>query len=200
MGEHYYTANPTSEHSPRHFSITYRGRCLQFETDAGVFSRDHLDRGTALLLDCLPETFAGRALDLGCGWGAIGACMAAQWPGAEIVMTDINERAAILSRENLRRNRLAASVFHGDGLAHLPGNFDLIATNPPIRAGKQALYTLLQAGVQRLAPGGALLLVIGKKQGADSAKRYLQTIAPHVDTVGRGGGFHVLRVYNDHST
>ena len=116
MGEHYYSQTPTSAHQRQQFTIAHGGRTLQFESDAGVFSKGHLDKGSALLLKALPEAFEGRALDLGCGWGPIGACMAVQWPTAQIVMTDINDRAVALSRENLARNGLKAEVVQGDGL------------------------------------------------------------------------------------
>lgn len=193
MDEHYYSQSPSSAHDETTFQIPCAGRMLAFTSDAGVFSKGHLDKGTALLLKALPEDFTGRALDLGCGWGAVGVCMAARWPSAQIVMTDINERAAALSRQNLAANGLQGDVTQGDGLAHLDGAFDLIATNPPIRAGKAVIYDLFAQSVTRLTPGGALYVVIRKQQGADSARKYLQTLLEDVQTVERGSGFHVIR-------
>lgn len=193
MDEHYYSQSPSSAHDEATFQIPCAGRMLTFTSDAGVFSKGHLDKGTALLLKTLPEDFSGRALDLGCGWGAVGVCMAARWPSARIVMTDINERAATLSRQNLAANGLKADVLQGDGLAHLDGTFDLIATNPPIRAGKAVIYDLFAQSIARLTSGGALYVVIRKQQGADSARKYLQTLLQDVQTVERGSGFHVIR-------
>lgn len=193
MGEHYYSESPTSAQDRYAFTLTHLGHTLRFETDAGVFSKGHLDKGTALLLSALPTSFPGRALDLGCGWGPVGVFMAAMWPEARVVMTDINGRAVALSRENVERNGLRAQVVQGDGLAHLEGEFDLIATNPPIRAGKAVIYGLFAQSVERLAPGGALYVVIRKQQGADSARKYLDTLLPGVETIERGSGFHVMR-------
>ncbi|MDR0897836.1 MAG: class I SAM-dependent methyltransferase [Oscillospiraceae bacterium] len=193
MPDHYFTETPASAHAPQAFSFAYRGHALRFETDAGVFSRDAVDKGTQLLLESFPEDFTGRALDLGCGWGAVGACMAAIWPGAEILLTDVNARAAELARQNLRTNGLTAEVFQGDGLAAVAGHFDLIALNPPIRAGKAVVYRLFEESVARLTPGGALLVVIRKQQGAESALRFLRTLLGDVQVVRRGGGFWVLR-------
>lgn len=192
MGDHYYSETPTSAHEARAFTIQHRGHALRFETDAGVFSKGHLDKGTELLLGALPEIFDGRALDLGCGWGAVGVCMAADWPGAEVVLTDINERAVDLARANLQRNGLDAIAVSGDGLAATEGTFSLIATNPPIRAGKAVVYRFFADSAKRLTPDGALYVVMRKQQGAESAKRYLQTLFRTVETVARGGGFHVL--------
>ena len=98
MSEHYYTENPTSGHDERRIALRALGRELIFTTDAGVFSRDGLDRGTEVLLDALPE-LSGRVLDLGCGWGAVGVALGKKYPGLEIVMTDINRRAVELGPE-----------------------------------------------------------------------------------------------------
>lgn len=193
MPDQYFTENPSAAHETRFLDYTFAGKALRFETDAGVFSKAHLDKGTALLLSALPEVFSGRALDLGCGWGAVGACMAAKWPGAKIVMTDINARAAALSARNMERNGLRATVLQGDGLSHIEGAFDLIAINPPIRAGKAVVYRLFEECLTKLRPDGALLIVMRKQQGADSAKRFLLERLSSVETVARGGGFHVFK-------
>ena len=193
MTEHYYTKDPASRHEEHAFALDCAGRTLQFETDAGVFSKLKLDTGTALLLKALPETFHGRALDLGCGWGPVGCCMAARWQHARIALCDVNERAAGLARENLRRNNLSGEVSCGDGLDAVEGAFDLIAVNPPIRAGKAVIYRLFAQSAQRLTAGGNLSVVMRRAQGAESAGKELKTLFPKVETVERGGGYRVFR-------
>lgn len=193
MGEHYFSEAPASAHDLRSFTLEHAGRTLQFQTDAGVFSREHLDKGTALLLRALPDAFAGAVLDLGCGWGPVGVCLAARWPQASIVMTDINERAVALSCGNLQANGLRAEVVQGDGLTHLSTSFDLIATNPPIRAGKAVVLRLLEDSLAHLTPDGALYVVMRKQQGAESAQKHLQRLGAAVEIVERGGGFRVFR-------
>lgn len=193
MPEQYFTAAPTSAHETHAFSYEYRGKTLRFLTDAGVFSKARVDAGTALLLSALPERFTGRALDLGCGWGAVGACMASAWTGADIWLTDVNARATALAAQNLTQNGLSGEVRTGDGFDAVQGRFDLIALNPPIRAGKRAVYALFDGAAARLTANGALYVVIRKQQGADSAKKYLSTIFARVSTIARGAGFHVLR-------
>lgn len=193
MVEHYYTQEPTSKHEEHAFTLECAGRALRFETDAGVFSKLRLDPGTALLLKALPESFSGRALDLGCGWGPVGCCMAARWQHARIALCDVNERAAGLARENLRRNNLSGEVSCGDGLDAVEGAFDLIAVNPPIRAGKAVIYRLFAQSAQRLTAGGNLYVVMRRAQGAESAEKELKTLFPKVETVERGGGYRVFR-------
>ena len=193
MAEHYYTQEPTSKHEEHAFTLECAGRALRFETDAGVFSKLRLDPGTALLLKALPESFSGRALDLGCGWGPVGCCMAARWQHARIALCDVNERAAGLARENLRRNNLSGEVSCGDGLDAVEGAFDLIAVNPPIRAGKAVIYRLFAQSAQRLTAGGNLYVVMRRAQGAESAEKELKTLFSKVETVERGGGYRVFR-------
>ena len=43
MAEYYYTQNPESAHQLRTFTVEMGDRLLEFETDAGVFSKEHID-------------------------------------------------------------------------------------------------------------------------------------------------------------
>ena len=193
MTEHYYTKTPGVAHDEKQVIFEALGLRFQCATDAGVFSRDGLDMGTRILLEALPEP-GGRALDLGCGWGAVGVVLGKRYPDLELVLTDVNERAAELARRNLRENGVKnARVLCGDGLAAVEGAFDLIALNPPIRAGKAVVYGLFAAAAGRLVPGGALYVVIRKQQGAESARKYLETVFASVERVARDKGYWVLR-------
>jgi 16S rRNA (guanine1207-N2)-methyltransferase len=192
MPDHYYTENPGSAHAERRIALRALGNALTFITDAGVFSRDGLDRGTELLLDALPP-LKGRVLDLGCGWGAVGVALGKRYPELDIVMTDINSRAVGLARRNLAENGVSATVLQGDGFAAVEGRFDAIVTNPPIRAGKAVVYALFAQAREHLNPGGALYAVVRKQQGAPSALKYLREIYSRAEIVDRGSGFHVMR-------
>ena len=193
MSDHYYTANPASAHDERRVALTALGNELVFTTDAGVFSRDGLDKGTEALLNALPVPMEGRVLDLGCGWGPVGVALGKRYPALEIVMTDINQRAAELARRNLAANGVQAQVVQGDGFAAVEGSFDAILTNPPIRAGKAVIYALFREARARLNPGGALYIVIRKQQGAPSALKFLREVYGEAEVIDRSGGFHVIR-------
>lgn len=192
MPDYYYTQEPASAHKERSITARALGLTLTFETDAGVFSKNELDPGSRLLIESM-GALSGRVLDLGCGWGPVGCCMAARWQHARIALCDVNERAAGLARENLRRNNLSGEVSCGDGLDAVEGAFDLIAVNPPIRAGKAVIYRLFAQSAQRLAAGGNLYVVMRRAQGAESAEKELKTLFPKVETVERGGGYRVFR-------
>lgn len=191
MSEHYYTENPESAHDEREISLTALGNALRFTTDAGVFSRDGLDRGTEILLNALPP-LVGRVLDLGCGWGAIGVALGKRQPALELVMTDVNARAVALARRNLAANGVRGQVVQGDGYAAVAGTFDAIITNPPIRAGKALIYGLFDGARERLNPGGCLYIVIRKQQGAPSALKHLQETWPRAEMIDREAGYWVI--------
>jgi len=196
MPDHYFSESPESAHRPGECQTVYREQALSFETDAGVFSRDGIDKGTTLLLDSLPS-LSGNVLDLGSGWGAVGISVAKADPGIWVTMVDINSRAVELSKKNAQRNGVSVRVLQSDGFLALNGEkFSFILTNPPIRAGKQVIYDLFAKSAGHLLPGGSLYLVIRKQQGAPSALTYLNTIFSKVQVVERGGGFWVIKADN----
>lgn len=193
--EHYFTPRPGSAHRRRTFRADLRGRSWEFITDAGVFAAGGLDRGTRLLIEALTiPPGAASLVDLGCGYGPVGLVMAALAPWAQVILVDPNERACGLAEENARLNGLAnVTVIQGEGLAGVPGAPDLVATNPPVRAGKKIVYALLSEASQRLRQGGELWAVIRTSQGARSLAAELARLFPRVHEVEKGGGFRVYR-------
>lgn len=193
MTEHYYTQTPGAAHDEKQVIFEVLGLRLQCTTDAGVFSRDGLDMGTRILLEALPP-LSGRILDLGCGWGPVGTALGRKYPDAQILMSDVNQRAAELAGRNLRSNGVTnAAVVQGDGYEAVEGCFDAIVLNPPIRAGKGVIYALFDGARAHLTDGGALYIVIRKQQGAESAEKYLKTLYGSVERICREKGYWVLR-------
>lgn len=191
--QHYYTARPDVAHDIGHISYTFAGKTLQFQTDAGVFSKHRVDYGSDLLIRSVPP-LNGQVLDMGCGYGAIGLSLAAANTQASFTLVDINQRACALAKQNQHRNQIQnAKVLQGDGFHAVQGqHFDTVLINPPIRAGKQVVYQLFNDAHSSLLSGGTLYVVIQKKQGAPSAKKYLTELFGHCDTIQRGAGFWVL--------
>ena len=193
MGDHYFSNNPVSAHRELQIEARLLGREMRFCTDAGVFSRDDVDPGSRLLIESAGP-LNGRVLDLGCGWGPIGISLALANPEAQLLMADINQRAAELSERNRRMNGvLNAQVIVSDGFESIPGEFDHILTNPPIRAGKQVIYAMFDEGFRRLTPGGTLTIVIRKQQGAPSAKAHLTELFGNAEVIARGGGYWIIQ-------
>ena len=192
MAEHYYTSAPTSAHEERHFNHVFAGRVLRFATDAGVFSKQHIDPGSELLCSALPGTLGGRVLDMGCGWGAMTIMTLAKCPSCEVVMADVNERALALAKENVAANGMRAEAVLSDGFSAVEGEFNAVITNPPIRAGKAVIYRMFEDAKAHLVPGGVLYLVIRKQQGAPSALKFLKALYSRAEVIERDGGYWII--------
>ena len=192
MNDQYYTREPESASHPVNCAVLFRGHSLRFETDAGVFSKGELDEGTRVLLEALPPLH-GRALDLGCGWGAVGVLLGKKYPDVSLLMADVNERAVALAAKNLARNGVKnARAVESDVYENVDGTFDFIVTNPPIRAGKAVIYSMFDGARDRLSPGGRLYAVIRKQQGAPSALRHMQELYASARVIAREKGFWVI--------
>lgn len=192
MTQHYFSSHPQSAHDERAIHVEIAGVSADFCTDAGVFSRDGVDFGSRLLVETVYPLLHGRVLDMGCGWGAMGVLLAKLCPGIEVTMADVNERAVSLAARNARQNGVAAEALISDGYENVASAFDAIVTNPPIRAGKQTVYRILDGAKTRLTPGGRLFLVIRKEQGAPSALAHLKGVYGRVELLERKKGYWIL--------
>ena len=87
-------------------------------------------------LSRVPEDAHGFALDLACGIGAAGICVARARLGLQLDLADVSEEAIELARENAERLIPGrARCFAGDLFAPLPperrGRYALVTANPP---------------------------------------------------------------------
>jgi len=83
-----------------------------------------------------PEDAQGFALDLACGIGAAGICVAKARPGLQVDLADVSEEAIELARENAERLIPGRGrCFAGDLFTPLPperrGKYALVTANPP---------------------------------------------------------------------
>lgn len=197
MADHYFSAEPGSADVRRTVEARIWGREYTFTTATGVFSRDRLDIGTAVLLrEVDPPTGSGTFLDLGTGYGPI-ACALAVESQATVWAVDVNTRALELTAENAK----AAGVSDRVQPAlpdDVPGDvlFDQIWSNPAIHIGKPELHKMLLRWLARLAPGGVAWFVVGKNLGGDSLQRWLTEQGYPCSRTGSAKGFRVLRATN----
>ena len=195
MGGQYFEKRPASARRPARITVTIRGRPFLFQTDAGVFSREGLDRGTELLLEAIEVGRCESILDLGCGYGVIGIVAAHLSEGGHVILTDVNERAAALARANIAANGIRnAEVRIGDVYAPVDDRlFDHILCNPPIRAGRAIVDRIIGEAPSHLLDGGSLWLVARTRQGADTLRLRMRNAFDGADVVKRGSGYKVLR-------
>lgn len=196
--DHYFSASPSSSSRPRTIRATLAGREVELTTAGGVFSPEHLDQGTRVLLDAVPAPPAsGELLDLGCGWGPIAISLAIQSPDVTVWAVDVNERALELTRQNAARLGLqnVNAVLPDDVPESV--RFAAIWSNPPIRVGKAELHALLERWLPRLDEGDAAAawLVVAKHLGAESLQRWIgEELGLDVERAANSKGFRVLRV------
>ncbi|NLC43822.1 MAG: class I SAM-dependent methyltransferase [Clostridiales bacterium] len=191
--EHYYTNNPQTPHDIRSIDFVIDKLYLELYTDAGVFSKNKVDYGSEILIKSLPE-LSGNILDLGSGYGVIGLSIAGLYPETQVTMIDINQRAVEITQRNIERNQIKnAATYISDGFDQVNGPFNAIVSNPPIRTGKNVIYTLFEQSKEYLLPGGSLYLVIQKKQGAKSAMEKLQSVFGNCEVINKQGGYWIVR-------
>ncbi len=198
--DHYFTVRPRSRSKRTALRFLYRGEILRFAVDRGVFGASGLDPGTALLIGALDPRPTDSVLDVGCGWGAIGVAAAKAAPQGRVVLIDVNRRAVLLARENLRANGIPnGEARTSDLFAKLAGErFDLIASNPPFHAGRPLLLRFLEEVPEHLhAPDGRLLLVGKGSQGIRYYQSWLEERLGRaaVEVKARGGGYRVLEAH-----
>ena len=173
--EHYFSENVGTDFVARNISVTLGGRSMQVQTAAGIFSTEHVDQGTAILLQGIDQASTqGNLLDIGCGWGPIALALAVQSPEAKVFAVDVNERSLELTKRNAAGAGLENIVVLRPEFVPQEIEFDQIWSNPPIRVGKDELHTIMRTWLPRLRVGGSARLVVQKHLGSDSLLRWLQ--------------------------
>jgi tRNA1(Val) A37 N6-methylase TrmN6 len=133
-----------------------------------------------LLAAACPARPGERVLDLGCGVGTAGLCLAARVGGLELHGLEIQPAYAALAERNARENGVAATIHIGD-VAAVPRAlralvFDHVIANPPWfetgasaspevgrdrarRIGAADTMAWVASGLRRLRQGGWLTLI-----------------------------------------
>lgn len=195
--EHYFSSTPESEMRTRTIHVRLAGQDHEVVTANGIFSPDHVDAGTQVLLANVPTPPpGGNLLDLGCGWGPIALTLALESPRATVWAVDVNERALDLVRLNAQRMNIAnVNAVTPD---NVPDDitFMTLWSNPPIRVGKNELHGMLEHWLPRLEPGCDGWLVVQRNLGSDSLHRWMQSTFPEEFGFVRAAtnkGYRVLR-------
>lgn len=191
---HYFINDNNVKSDKRNLYFEFKGVTFKFSSDNGVFSKNEIDDGSALLLKTYIDSGkAGRTLDVGAGVGVIGIVIS-KINDCEVDMLEINQRAVDLCKENISFNNvLKCNVYESDIYEKANGKYDVVVSNPPIRAGKKVVFEILEKSKEYLNDGGELWVVIRKNQGADSAKKKLLEVYGNCECVKKDKGFYILR-------
>ena len=169
---HYFINDDSLKKELKYINYTFKGNTFKFATHAGIFSKEHVDGATDILLNTISAvpvraTTGTAVLDMGCGYGCIGIVLAKTY-SLKLTATDINPAAVELTRLNCKLNGVEADVTESDGFNRINGDFDAIVINPPIHAGKSVTYKMYEDSIKHLTAGGKLYVVTFKKHGAES--------------------------------
>ena len=195
---HYFASSPEGPLVPREIAVTLNGNKYTVLTAGGIFSPEHIDQGTQVLLTHLEKANpSGNFLDIGCGWGPIALALALRSPKATIYAIDVNERSLELTKLNSERLGLTNIVVCKPEDVPSEIEFDEIWSNPPIRVGKVVLHEILTLWINRLTSGGTARLVVQKNLGSDSLHKWLiQEFEPDFEStrIDSSKTFRVLKV------
>ena len=141
------------------------GVSMELETQPGLFSPGHADRGTLAMLSRAGLRPGMKVLDLGCGCGLVGI-VAAKLCGAEnVYMSDVDPMAVEVASRNAARNGVGGvHTAVSDGFSGIDWTgFDLILSNPPYQSDFAVAKRFIEKGFNRLALGGRMLMVTKRR-------------------------------------
>ena len=142
----------------------------RFVSRPGVFAWDRIDAASELLAAHLPPDLAGRAADLGAGFGYLSVELLARCP--KVTALDLYEaegRALELARRNLAEAEKSIPIEYRwhDVTSGLPRAYDAIVTNPPFHTQSRSERPdvgrrFIAVAAASLNPGGRLWLVANR--------------------------------------
>lgn len=196
--EQYFTKNPTTNKEIYKFDWNIGSEKFYYYTSNSVFSKNGVDFGSMLLIETVVDEnkdFAGNILDMGCGYGPIGISLAKLINKSFVTMADVNERALDLAQMNAVENKVQekTKIVNSSSFENIEENYHIIVTNPPIRAGKNVVFSFYEGAYEHLNPGGFLYVVIQKKQGAPSTKDKLISLFGNCEVANKKSGYFIFK-------
>ena len=195
--EHYFTNNENLKSELIAINYKCDDNEFTFFSDNGVFSKRKIDFGSNLLIETIIKNINKtdlRILDVGCGYGLIGISLA-KILKSQALMSDVNKRALHLTKKNIAYNKVNGETIESNAYENITGTYDLIVTNPPIRAGKKQVYNILDNASKYLKKDGELWFVIRKEQGAKSTIEHLKD-RYQVNIMEKSKGFYIIMAKN----
>ena len=196
---HYFSEKPEIKSEKKTIKYTIQNKKFEFITDNGVFSKSKVDFGTDLMLNEFLKKNRNlksegiKILDIGCGYGVVSVILKSFYPEASVTLSDVNERALELSEENLKKYNINGyEIIKSNVFEKIEGKFDMILSNPPIRAGKDTIFKIYTEAYEHLNKDGEFYCVIQTKHGAKSTQKKLVEIFGNCDTVTIDGGYRIF--------
>ena len=191
---HYFVNDDNVKSDKRKLLFNFNNRSFCFFSDNGVFSKNEIDEGSEFLLDTyIKFGKKGAVLDVGAGVGVLGITISVL-NDCDVCMLEINKRAVDLCEQNISLNKaLRCKVYESDVYEKAQDKYDVVISNPPIRAGKKIVFEILEKAKDYLNDNGELWVVIRKNQGADSAKKKMYDVFGNCENIKKNKGFYILK-------
>jgi 16S rRNA (guanine1207-N2)-methyltransferase len=195
--EQYFTNNNNLKSEIRIINYVKNGITFSFNSDNGVFAKDKLDYGSSFLIETLLCNKGNykNILDVGCGYGYIGIVLSKLF-NCDVTMVDVNKRALHLTEMNIKENKVNGKIIESNCYENVKDKYDLIVSNPPIRAGNSIVLKILLEAKQHLNKDGELWYVIRKDQGAKSIFKKVNS-EYNLELIDKSKGFYVYRAKNN---
>lgn len=188
----YFINNNNLKSEKRVINYNYGSICFEFLSDNGVFSKSKIDFGSITLIETYLKYKKNidNFLDVGCGYGFLSVVLA-KMLNISGVGVDVNLRALDLAKKNAILNKVSVSFKESNIYDNVKEKYDLIMTNPPIRAGKKTVLDILIKAKDFLNNDGELWVVIRKDQGAKSIIKEISSIY-EIEIKEKNKGFYVF--------
>lgn len=202
---HYFSEKQEVKSDRKIIKYEIENKKFEFVTDNGVFSKTKVDFGTDVMLKVfLRENINKKnqkfdVLDIGCGYGVVSVVVKAFFQKIKTVSSDVNERALELTIENLLKNGVIKyehdnfEVRKSFVFDNISEKFDVILSNPPIRAGKQTIFQIYEKSFEHLNENGEFYCVIQTKHGAKSTQKKLEEVFGNCETLEIDAGYRIFR-------
>ena len=202
---HYFSEKQEVKSDRKIIKYEIENKKFEFVTDNGVFSKTKVDFGTDVMLKVfLRENMNKKnqkfdVLDIGCGYGVVSVVMKTFFQKIKIISSDVNERALELTIENLLKNEVVKDkndnfeVRKSFAFDNISEKFDVILSNPPIRAGKQTIFQIYEESFEHLNENGKFYCVIQTKHGAKSTQKKLEEVFGNCETLEIDAGYRIFR-------
>ena len=202
---HYFSEKQDVKSDRKIIKYEIENKKFEFLTDNGVFSKTKVDFGTDVMLKVfLRENINKKnqkfdVLDIGCGYGVVSVVLKAFFQKIKTLSSDVNERALELTTENLLKNKVIKDknddfeVRKSFAFDNISEKFDVILSNPPIRAGKQTIFQIYEKSFLHLNENGEFYCVIQTKHGAKSTQKKLEEIFGNCETLEIDAGYRIFR-------